>query len=612
MKKLLAILLTILVLFSSLITATAQPKDFLLGDVDLNGDVSIIDATLIQLFLAEKTALNSDQQKGADTDSNGEVNILDATLIQKLLADIITEFPQRPDETVPEQDEQLLALAENINLAQSENSLTISLVSDIHYDQKIESEKQKLENIEKIGELQQLTNVDYVANLGDVVAGWYDKQSTIDALNTIFSKTQAESGAPVLNVRGNHDDNGWYSYGNFGGSYKSDEIINDVEWHNIALLNMPQNFVFDENKPYGGYGYIDHEDSKIRIFVLNTSDIPYIVEDDGTYRYNSYQCNGFSDEQLNFVADALKFEDKEAPNDWAAMFLMHTPLDTTNDNGYRFGVLDALLRGYTQMLGIISAYRKGVAYSFSGSVYNRDFVTDVPEDFNVDIDVDYSNKGAGDVICFVNGHSHTDNCSQEVGKEGSLSRGYTYLGVIGSTGFSTMVVDREKSTVSVFKYGKVKTQKESTHNIGAIDGEAEYGIDMSGGQWVIPFEQFRPTGENLYNGMSELWSGSYSVDTTATLDQETLELSTAKTSKSYKLTKAIKVKSATQYCIPTDFVGSICCFNATNNKFNGYLKPVDGIFTSKDSGGYVVFTFHSTYKDYENFFIKERCNNLSN
>ena len=61
----------------------------LLGDVDMDGDVDIQDATLLQRCLAEMTALNGDQYKLADVNQDGFVNVRDVTaIIQRIAAEM--------------------------------------------------------------------------------------------------------------------------------------------------------------------------------------------------------------------------------------------------------------------------------------------------------------------------------------------------------------------------------------------------------------------------------------------------------------------------------------------------------------------------------------------
>ncbi len=60
-----------------------------LGDVDADGTISVMDATEIQLYLAQSATLTNAQQKLADSDKDGSVSVLDATQIQMFLAQLI-------------------------------------------------------------------------------------------------------------------------------------------------------------------------------------------------------------------------------------------------------------------------------------------------------------------------------------------------------------------------------------------------------------------------------------------------------------------------------------------------------------------------------------------
>ena len=70
----------------------SSDNGFTLGDVDGNGEVSIMDATLIQLHIAQLETLTDIQLKAADTDKNSNITIMDATQIQLLIAQLIEEF----------------------------------------------------------------------------------------------------------------------------------------------------------------------------------------------------------------------------------------------------------------------------------------------------------------------------------------------------------------------------------------------------------------------------------------------------------------------------------------------------------------------------------------
>ncbi len=61
-------------------------NDFYVGDVDLDGKVTIKDATMIQKALADILTLSYESETLADVDRDGKITIKDATAIQKYLA----------------------------------------------------------------------------------------------------------------------------------------------------------------------------------------------------------------------------------------------------------------------------------------------------------------------------------------------------------------------------------------------------------------------------------------------------------------------------------------------------------------------------------------------
>jgi transcription antitermination factor NusG len=63
-----------------------------LGDVDNDGEITIMDATAIQRHIAKSKILTDDEISRADTDRDGEISIMDTTAIQRYIAKLITEF----------------------------------------------------------------------------------------------------------------------------------------------------------------------------------------------------------------------------------------------------------------------------------------------------------------------------------------------------------------------------------------------------------------------------------------------------------------------------------------------------------------------------------------
>lgn len=73
-------------------------KSMVLGDTNLDGNVKIQDATLIQKALAKLVTLDAKQNTLADATEDGKVNIKDATAIQKHIAKV--EIPYRVGELI--------------------------------------------------------------------------------------------------------------------------------------------------------------------------------------------------------------------------------------------------------------------------------------------------------------------------------------------------------------------------------------------------------------------------------------------------------------------------------------------------------------------------------
>ena len=78
--------------FVAKITTIPKNEKMLLGDIDGDGKVTIIDATYIQRHIAQLTTIPENRIACADTDKDGKVSIIDATMIQRFIAQLIPEL----------------------------------------------------------------------------------------------------------------------------------------------------------------------------------------------------------------------------------------------------------------------------------------------------------------------------------------------------------------------------------------------------------------------------------------------------------------------------------------------------------------------------------------
>ena len=68
------------------------PEEFIYGDVDMDGEVTVRDATLVQKGVAEVVYLTAVQRYLADTEGEG-FSVRNATAIQKHVAGMETGYP---------------------------------------------------------------------------------------------------------------------------------------------------------------------------------------------------------------------------------------------------------------------------------------------------------------------------------------------------------------------------------------------------------------------------------------------------------------------------------------------------------------------------------------
>lgn len=74
-------------------TLTVSVKNsYVLGDVNGDGSITVLDATNLQKYLAGLVSFSDEQLTLADTNGDGSVTVLDATAIQKYLANLVTKL----------------------------------------------------------------------------------------------------------------------------------------------------------------------------------------------------------------------------------------------------------------------------------------------------------------------------------------------------------------------------------------------------------------------------------------------------------------------------------------------------------------------------------------
>lgn len=313
-------------------------------------------------------------------------------------------------------------LIPQIRSHRTSKSATICFFTDLHniaYTSTYNSENSVIKVIRHI--VQGINIIKKSINIWTTIAGGdylLNNDSTlksvaIESLYDLSDTLDKVEGMPKLIVKGNHDDNSMGALANM--------IEPDTYYKMLPLMFESNEVVIDASNPSGNYGYFDIKPQKMRIIYLNSVDIPWI-EEGGSVRYKGQWTCGVQQAQLNFVADALRFEEEG----WSVMFVSHhciTPIANFADGASEYV---PAANGGSQLLGIIEAFKNKT--SFNGTITG---------DFASVVNVDYTNNASNGIICLLNGHTHAD---RNAVKDGMLflatttaTQSNTYPNTDGST-----------------------------------------------------------------------------------------------------------------------------------------------------------------------------------
>lgn len=262
---------------------------------------------------------------------------------------------------------------------------------------------------------------------------------------------QTNNAIPVFITKGNHDDNTMYS------DYKNGYIDSEQIYRTIADKDAKLS-CRDTDYIEKMYGYYDIPNKKIRVFMLNSDDLPTSVSADNKLSYGGQNDSGFSQEQLKFVADNLVFTEKG----WQVIFFSHHPLRNftnadTEADGYTCNAVTAS-HGGNAMLELILAFKN----KQKGTIKNN------TANFVAAVDYDFTENKSDTIIACVCGHTHVYCHKETDGIHYIATRAiyghptYSYI----STSYY-IVIDRVKKKIKLIANGD------------GDDHEYDYGAALS-------------------------------------------------------------------------------------------------------------------------------------
>lgn len=455
--RIFCVILTVLICISSGLTSFSAENnsDYILGDVDFDNKITIIDATHIQYHIASIKELESAQFYAADTDSNGEINILDATYIQKYLADLITQFEQNTfDDTIPFYwRSELLSKTQQINSTLkdcSDNSCSFFFYSDSHWNNNSQKSPLLLKYLNEHTAINK-TNFggDIVNDEGDIYT-----EEGLQTMSYLWEWREMVSDIPNHHsVVGNHDD------GNATNNLFPDDYI-------YSYLLEPEE---DESIVKGDdfYYYIDNESEKTRYLYL-----------DSAYK-------GVDNAQREFIQNALL----TTKDNWHIVVISHAwftpdydrynerpvPLAGLTDNAKK---IITLLDSYNSRFGIYENCKGWVEFCIGGHTH-----------------MDYDSKTeTGIPIILVETDSYNIRSTLT-----------STLGTTTESSVNAIIADFDEHKVSVIRVGRGESR------------EVSYEYEPVTYTNLLPLS-LSANGENIYNEIGykadTRWSQYYNTDIT--------------------------------------------------------------------------------------------------
>ena len=176
----------------------------------------------------------------------------------------------------------------------------------------------------KYGDLMASGCIDGLVGLGDyqIYSNDITKTETIRKITEIFRYSGRNPNC--IYAVGNHDVA--YISANSGAPDQS-KVLTKKELHDCFNRHLNGSVRFNDADPYGCYYYTDFDASKIRMIVLNTSDI---YEPSGILKYKYKESVMMQQPQISWlVNNALDFSDKSNPTEWSVIVCQHAYFDTS-------------------------------------------------------------------------------------------------------------------------------------------------------------------------------------------------------------------------------------------------------------------------------------------
>lgn len=423
------------------------------GYLNEPSDADIVPETTVPSSQNEADTVSAEEAFPQPEELNPPV-CMDAVLGGVRLTDRITsshaDSYEEPEPLPAYVSEEAETVVERIN-SHGDGKIIFPFLSDAHCGYYTDPENAAAALAGQLmNEIGKQVDYSFIAHGGDMSTGAWNTTRELT-----FSHVEAyadllrfyNESVPLVWAVGNHDDAPYR---------QTSDRVTQEQTHSLVGIRNVQSGVL--NPESCNYGYLDLDDIRLRVIVLDTDDkrsLGSVEVGAGEPGPEYLNAHNIGPEQLRWLADvALDFSEKENPEEWSVVVISHVALDesgrvTDVDSGERFE------HSTVHAAKILSAYQSGSQYwaNHNGEVISCDFSAE---------------ESRAEIICAVHGHEHRF-CDEMVsgilsigcpnimnGRERKSDDGKIYEKIADSaegTSFCILTIDRENRRIYVDAVG---------------------------------------------------------------------------------------------------------------------------------------------------------------
>ena len=234
-------------------------------------------------------------------------------------------------------------------------------------------------------------DIDFIAFAGDALNAYNirGKQVVLDILNSGFAPLK-KSKKPVILAFGNHDDNGFQRLNPNYPELRCEWLLSDMDWSKRVMDFYPfaEKRVHDKKYPYSKYFYLDLDNKKTRVIVLDTMDMRRPFDENGavTEPINRLPRFWYTNEQLDWLCNvALKADDG-----WDYIILSHMGIENDTSDNCKNG---------ENLRKVFEAFQSRGKYDFKYTDMNGNEIA---------VNADFGGIKNGKIVMYNFGHQHAE------------------------------------------------------------------------------------------------------------------------------------------------------------------------------------------------------------